>query len=90
MELDLLSTLPALVAHADWSIHPRKRWMARATLRDGVYTASAPEQVTNAGSLLMDLQTEFATRGPVLVGFDFPIGLPAAYAGRAGISDFLS
>lgn len=64
--------------------------MARATLRDGVYTASAPEQVTNAGSLLMDLQTEFATRGPVLVGFDFPIGLPAAYAGRAGISDFLS
>ena len=26
--------------------------------------------------------------GPILVGFDFPIGLPAAYAKRVGIEDF--
>jgi hypothetical protein len=25
-----------------------------------------------------------------LIGFDFPIGLPAAYAGKAGVSDFLA
>ena len=26
--------------------------------------------------------------GPILAGFDFPIGLPAAYAKQAGIEDF--
>ncbi len=30
-----------------------------------------------------------ALAGAVLAGFDFPIGLPAAYAARAGVSDFL-
>ena len=30
-----------------------------------------------------------AGAGSIVVGFDFPIGLPAAYAARAGIEDFL-
>ncbi|MCA9877231.1 MAG: hypothetical protein KC442_05605 [Thermomicrobiales bacterium] len=78
------------MAHADWSIHSRKRWLACAQLRGGVYTASAPENVVDAGSLLQRLRGEAPPGGPVVVGFDFPIGLPAAYARRAGITDYLA
>lgn len=90
MSTGAFPNLPALVAHADWSTHPCKRWMASAALHDGVYTARAPQQVTHAGSLLADLQTESGGHGPLLAGFDFPIGLPAAYASRVGITDFLA
>ena len=79
---------PALVVHADWSLHPRKRWMARAVRRaDGGYIASAPAPVGALDRFLAGL-TARAGRGAVLVGFDFPIGLPVAYAERAGIDDF--
>ncbi len=80
--------LPALVGHADWSVHPDKRWLARATLRpDGSYRASAPQPVGPLESLWARLGHE-AGGGPVLLGVDFPIGLPEAYAERAGITGF--
>jgi hypothetical protein len=31
--LCLMSSLPTLLAHADWSVQPQKRWLARATLQ---------------------------------------------------------
>ena len=67
------------VAAADWSLHPRKRWVCVA--EDGF--VSAPRQVTDAASLL-------AGDGPAVVGFDFPIGLPEAYCHLAEVTDFLS
>lgn len=67
------------VAAADWSLHPRKRWVCVA---EGV-VVSAPQQVTDAASLLVG-------DGPAVVGFDFPIGLPEAYCRGAGITDFPS
>lgn len=65
------------IAAADWSIDPRKRWVCEC-LDDVV---SAPQQVADAAALL-------SGDGPAVVGFDFPIGMPAAYFRAAGISHF--
>lgn len=79
---------PALVGHADWSVDPGKRWLALATRRaDGRYRARSPQPVGHLGSLLARIGDE-ARDGHALLGFDFPIGLPAAYAARAGATDF--
>ena len=81
-------SLPALVAHADWSAHPPKRWMARAVLQPGGgYLVLPPAPVGTLDDFWLRLEAN-APSGPILIGFDFPIGLPAAYAGRAGINDF--
>jgi len=83
--------LPAVIAHADWGASPKKRWMAVATLAgNGVYIANKTEQVCKTGYLLADLRIRAGGKGPVLVGFDFPIGIPAYFAHMAGIVDFLS
>ena len=80
--------LPALVGHADWSIHPAKRWLALAILgANGTYRACVPQ-------LVGPLETLWARLGEagahVLLGVDFPIGLPRAYADGAGIRDFVA
>ena len=81
-------SLPALVAHADWSAHPAKRWMVRAVLQPGGrYLVLPPVRVGALDGFWAWLQV-VAPTGPILVGFDFPIGLPAAYADRVGIDDF--
>jgi hypothetical protein len=77
------------VAHADWGIGPRKRWIAKARLEtDGQYRVSIPELVTEPGELLSEVWSEFDPEKLCLLGFDFPIGLPLAYAQKAGIRDF--
>ncbi len=78
--------LPELVVHCDWGVSPHKRWMAQASLRNGTYTASPPTPVGDAGTLLASLRDQ--TQGPVLLGFDFPIGLPKAYADQLAIDSF--
>jgi hypothetical protein len=79
---------PALVVHADWSVHPGKRWMAQAVRRrGGGYLALPPAPVGALEDFWLRLR-KAGRGGPILVGFDFPIGLPAAYAERAGIDDF--
>lgn len=81
---------PTLVVHADWGSAPTKRWMARATLAgDGCYTAHAPEPAGQPGTLVRRLLADAGPSGCILLGFDFPIGLPARYAGRVGARDFL-
>lgn len=85
-----LPTLPDLVAHADWSAHPRKRWMAQARLDEGSrYDAMAPQRVDDPRDLFDHLRAQAGPSGAILVGFDFPIGLPQAYAAMAGIREFL-
>ena len=82
--------LPNLIVHADWSMNPKKQWLARATLGDdGHYLATGPVLVGEAERLLDRLHTEAGSTGCVLLGFDFPIGLPLAYAQRMGVDDFL-
>lgn len=81
---------PTLVVHADWGSHPSKRWMARARLRqDGTYVVEATEPVGRPEDLLDRARAEAGPGGCALVGFDFPIGLPAAWAARAGVRLFL-
>jgi SAM-dependent methyltransferase len=82
---------PLLIAHADWSSNPKKRWMAQAALKHGRYIADAPELVDDTRSLLQRLHTTAGGHeGAILVGFDFPIGLPAGYAERVGVDDFVA
>jgi hypothetical protein len=80
-------TRPRIVLHADWSAHPAKRWLAAAVLRaDGRYRLLPSARIAPLEGLWRLL--EETGGAPALLGFDFPIGLPAAYAERAGIEDF--
>jgi len=84
-----LPVTPAVIAHADWGVDPKKRWFATAKLdASGVYHVRAPSLVGPANTLLRRIAEERDTRGSALVGFDFPIGLPLAYADAAGIDSF--
>jgi hypothetical protein len=81
-----MDVLPGVVAHADWSTHANKRWLARANLqRSGHYRVLLPEPV----GALDDLFPRLGSDG-VLLGVDLPIGLPRAYANHAGIDDFVA
>jgi hypothetical protein len=80
--------LPSLVAHADWSCDPGKRWMTAARLAGARYELAPPEAVGDLRTLFERL-TRMAGGGQVVAGFDFPIGLPLAYARRTGVERFL-
>jgi len=85
-----LSPLPFRIIHADWSLNPTKRWMACATLgSNGRYRLGAPQPVGSLAHFLSRLKEESGPQACLLVGFDFPIGLPVAFALQAGITDFL-
>jgi hypothetical protein len=65
--------------------------MAMATLQpDGRYLAYPAEPVGEPGTLLARLRQQISLECVLLIGFDFPIGLPEIYAERCGIVDFLS
>jgi hypothetical protein len=72
---------PALVRCADWSTQAEKRWVATAGRRGDRYLVRSVER--EAGGLLAP-----AAAGATLVGVDFPIGLPLAYARAVGIERF--
>ncbi len=80
--------LPAVVAHADWSVDPAKRWVAAAVRRGASYRAGAPEPVGDLATVLARLAARAEGPGVLLLGVDFPIGLPAAYAAAAGVAAF--
>jgi hypothetical protein len=76
-------TLPPKVVHADWGTAPSKRWAAEARLFDDRYVASAP-------TLARDPVADALRAGePAWIGFDFPIGLPLAYARKVGVTSFV-
>ena len=80
---------PSLIVHADWSTDPKKRWMCSAFIQDDQsYTIEAPALVGVLNDLFLRLISR-AEGGSVVVGFDFPIGLPLEYAKLAGISDIV-
>ncbi|MBV9758900.1 MAG: hypothetical protein JO047_17780 [Alphaproteobacteria bacterium] len=70
-----------IVAHADWSVDPGKRWLATAR-RDGAgWRVAAPVPVGDAAGLI-DRVAEWADGAPAVLGLDLPIGLPRDYARR--------
>jgi Protein of unknown function (DUF429) len=81
------SSSTALVAHADWSIDPRKRWITVARRAGTGWVLSAPRLVGEVGTLLARLVAE-ADGGAVALGADLPIGLPRAYAALRREPDF--
>jgi hypothetical protein len=82
--------MPRLVAHADWGSQPAKRWLAAARRDGGRFRVGAPVHVEAPARLLPGLAAEAGGSASVLAGFDFPIGLPLAYARRAGVRGFRS
>ncbi len=80
---------PTHIFHSDWGTAANKRWAASATLgASGRYTAHAPTPIGNHHDLIPRIRREIGTDGCALVGFDFPIGIPAAYARLAGVREF--
>jgi len=82
------SWLADRIAHADWGTAAAKRVVATAELADGAYHAHAPRTVGESGGLIERMGLARTTGRTTLLGFDFPIGVPRAYAARAGIDDF--
>jgi Protein of unknown function (DUF429) len=77
-----------IAAHADWSVDPRKRWIAVARRDGAVWRLAAPDPVGEVGTLLARLR-DAAAGGAVALGLDLPIGLPRAYAAVLPERDFL-
>ena len=79
----------SVIAHCDWSIDKSKRWMTVAVgTGQGGWVMDAPEPVGETTSLIDRLQRRATVSGAVLVGFDFPIGLPHWYGRRTGFTSF--
>lgn len=84
---DGMSMLPLLVLHADWSTDARKRWVASARLRGETYEVTGPKLAD--AETLVSAALRQASGGSVLIGFDFPIGIPRTFARKAHISNFV-
>jgi hypothetical protein len=83
--------IPAYLLHADWGSSPNKRWSAEASLRtDGRYSIRGPKPIENHGSLLEAVRERVGDKECAFVGFDFPIGIPEAYAQAVGVANFKS
>jgi len=83
--------LPEIVAAADWSVRVGGRSLAIAGLRpDGksYEIENRPEAISSPSCVMERLSPRRSSQGVTLVGFDFPIGLPRAYALAAGIKGF--
>jgi hypothetical protein len=75
------------LAHADWSVDPRKRWVATARRSGREWAVEAPALL---GSTEAFLGSAFEDAGHqrLLLGFDFPIGMPSAYGATTGFDGF--
>lgn len=79
------------IAHSDWSKDSNKRWMAFAQMQaDQRWHVSDLIKIDQPSQLFLYLKSQMILPGCILAGFDFPIGLPRAFATKAGISRFLS
>ncbi len=73
------------LVHADWSIAAKGRWAVEARRTGNGWIVQAPRAVGPTDRFVDDL-----IRGSrsTLAGFDFPIGVPAAFGGRTGFGNF--
>lgn len=76
-----------LLVHADWSVAPAKRWAAAATT-DGSAAHVFELLAVSSCSRFLQALSDRAQDEPVVAGFDFPIGVPAAYGVKTGLSNF--
>ena len=78
---------PASVVHADWSKDPARRWFATASLETHGWRAQGPYPAGASGDIAATFGVARRAH-PLLVGIDIPIGVPRAYATRAGVASF--
>lgn len=79
-----------IAAHADWSMDPRKRWVAVARRGREGWRMEAPVPVGEPARLAAALLAEGV---PAVLGLDLPLGVPRGFAaGRpeAGFVEFLA
>ena len=81
--------LPKLIVHCDWGSSPAKRKMVWAYLNYGSYCVGGVKPVGTLGSFLESMRSLVEPEDNILVGFDFPIGLPYQHARLAGIDSFI-
>jgi hypothetical protein len=81
-------TQPSLIVHEDWGSHPGKRWMASATLSGYTYLVKPTEPVGKLADFLKRMEIKADPAGSILIGVDFPIGLPYTYAQEVRVNDF--
>lgn len=85
-----MNGMPDIVAHADWSTDPKKRWICWAEAEvTGSYRAGPPETISHTQTFIQRIIELFENGKRILLGFDYPIGLPHVYAQRSGVDDFL-
>lgn len=77
-----------VLAHADWSIAAEKRWMCIARRLDGQWRVEAPEVISNCAAFVAEVVAPTSQPQRRLIGFDFPIGVPASYGTRTGFQSF--
>jgi|SRR5580704_372244 hypothetical protein len=80
--------MPTHVYHADWGSDPKKRWLCKAVREGETYTAQAPTLVDDHLGLIRRIRAEIGETGSAVVGFDFPVGIPARYAALIGVEKF--
>ena len=73
--------------HADWGKSAQKRWTASATRDGSAWIVEEPALAPTPRRLLSRVAAH-AKQGPVMIGFDFPIGVPEQYARTAGIESY--
>jgi hypothetical protein len=78
-----------ILLHADWSVAAKKQQMCCASRVAGRWSVNAPVAVGNSEPFL-DAVFGLADNHRVLLGFDFPIGLPVAYGAKTPFADFRS
>lgn len=76
---------PTTIIHGDWSKDQRKRVGAVARRQGSSY---AVETIAPFSSLFPDAAALLKEPAPVLVGFDFPIGVPVSYGRRLQAGNF--
>ena len=87
---NLPENLPELVVAArDWSVSGDKRRMVRAERSAGQrFIVYPPEPVGDPATLVQRLRETLSPQGTGVIGFDFPIGLPRAFAAKAGLANW--
>src|SRR4051812_25160700 len=78
---------PTVVLHADWGTAPAKRWVATAGQRDALPARSSG--FSRRSQLASQSSRRCCWWWSSIGRFDFPIGIPTAWAQKADIPTFL-